>query len=94
MADVLCRAKEEILAEKNVPASVFTIATLTGHASLAVGPYSIIMSNGPARRSATPQIFDTNGTLFGEIFEVIFHFQIQIEISTRSPPSEEMNMIL
>ena len=30
-----------------------TIATLTGHAVLAVGPYSSIMDNGPAKVSGT-----------------------------------------
>ena len=30
-----------------------TIATLTGHAVLAVGPYSSIMDNGPAKAAGT-----------------------------------------
>ena len=32
---------------------LMTIATLTGHAVLAVGPYSSIMDNGPAKVSGT-----------------------------------------
>ena len=45
MADVLCKLKEE--AVNAVNPQLMTIATLTGHAFLAVGePYSIIMDNG------------------------------------------------
>jgi leucyl aminopeptidase len=47
MVDVLCHMKEKALKEKNP--HLFTIATLTGHAVLAVGPYSAVMDNGPAR---------------------------------------------
>ena len=32
---------------------IMTIATLTGHAVLAMGPYSIVMDNGPARAANT-----------------------------------------
>merc|ERR1712071_402924 len=49
MSDVLCKLKEE--AVNAVNPQLMTIATLTGHACLAVGePYSIIMDNGPAAR--------------------------------------------
>lgn len=45
MADVLCKLKEE--AVNAVNRQLMTIATLTGHAFMAVGePYSIIMDNG------------------------------------------------
>jgi len=45
MADVLCKLKEE--AVNAVNPQLMTIATLTGHACMAVGePYSIIMDNG------------------------------------------------
>merc|ERR1712002_517227 len=51
MVDVLCRAKE--LALNDPDPQLMTIATLTGHAVLAVGGYSIIMDNGPAKASGT-----------------------------------------
>jgi leucyl aminopeptidase len=51
MVDVLCRAKE--LALGDTDPQIFTMATLTGHACLAVGNYSTIMDNGPARAAGT-----------------------------------------
>ncbi len=48
MVDVLCHMKEKALKEVNP--HLFTIATLTGHACIAVGPYSAVMDNGPARK--------------------------------------------
>ena len=66
MVDLLCQAKERSLKEKwNNPGMLdiinsigtwvytlvfHTIATLTGHALIAVGPYSAIVANGPARK--------------------------------------------
>lgn len=47
MADVLCKLKEEAVSGGAVNPQLMTIATLTGHACLAVGePYSTIMDNG------------------------------------------------
>merc|ERR1712212_533668 len=51
MVDVLCRAKELALTDPDP--QLFTMATLTGHAVLAVGDYSTIMDNGPARAAGT-----------------------------------------
>ncbi len=48
MVDVLCHMKEKALKEVNP--HLFTIATLTGHACIAVGPYTAVMDNGPARK--------------------------------------------
>ena len=48
MVDVLCHMKEKALNEVNP--HLFTIATLTGHACIAVGPYSAVMDNGPAKK--------------------------------------------
>ena len=33
---------------KEINPHLFTIATLTGHAALAYGPYTAVMDNGPA----------------------------------------------
>jgi leucyl aminopeptidase len=53
MVDVLCHMKEKALKEVNP--HLFTIATLTGHAWLAVGPYTAIMDNGPAKMEGFAQ---------------------------------------
>merc|ERR1712055_174192 len=46
MVDVLAHAKEKALNEVNP--HLITIATLTGHAVMAVGPYTSVMDNGAA----------------------------------------------
>ena len=53
MVDVLCDMKERALKEVNP--HLMTIATLTGHAVLANGPYTNVMDNGPAKREAFAQ---------------------------------------
>lgn len=47
MADLLSRLREEALDEVNP--SLFTVATLTGHAARSFGPYTALVENGVAR---------------------------------------------
>lgn len=69
MADVLSQFKDKALQETNP--RLFTIATLTGHACLAVGEgYSIIMDNGPARKAAVSSTVQSAGEEVGDMFEV------------------------
>uniref|UniRef100_UPI00358F6852 putative aminopeptidase W07G4.4 n=1 Tax=Myxine glutinosa TaxID=7769 RepID=UPI00358F6852 len=69
MADVLCMMKERALTAVNP--QLFTIATLTGHAVRAMGPnYSIILDNGPARKTQTAQSVQKAGDHIGDPFEV------------------------
>lgn len=50
---------------------LFTIATLTGHACLAVGDgYSIVMDNGPARDSGHGVKIQKEGDRIGNPFEI------------------------
>ena len=50
---------------------LMTIATLTGHACLAVGePYSIIMDNGPAARLDVAKQVQHSGHVMGDFFEI------------------------
>lgn len=46
LADLLSHLRERALGA--VAPHLFTVATLTGHAGRAVGPYTIVMDNGPA----------------------------------------------
>ena len=46
------------------------MATLTGHACLAMGPYSIIMDNGAARADQTAQKMQDAGDRVGDMFEI------------------------
>jgi len=68
MVDVLCRAKE--LAINDSDPQLMTIATLTGHACLAVGDYSIIMDNGPAKAAGTGIKVQQAGENVGDMFEI------------------------
>jgi len=69
MADVLCKLKEEALVAINP--QLMTVATLTGHACLAVGePFSIIMDNGPAQRLNVSKEVQDAGNTIGDLFEI------------------------
>ncbi|KRT86812.1 Peptidase [Oryctes borbonicus] len=69
MADVLCRMKE--LALDAINPHLFTVATLTGHAHLTVGPgYSIVMDNGPARNAGTSKRLYKAGEDIADPFEI------------------------
>merc|ERR1712050_284181 len=65
MVDVLCRAKELALSDPDP--HLFTVATLTGHACLAVGDYSTIMDNGPARAAGTAIKMQEAGEKIGDM---------------------------
>ncbi|OQR68700.1 putative aminopeptidase W07G4.4-like [Tropilaelaps mercedesae] len=72
MVDALAEMKERIL-EAGAPdkAHIYTIATLTGHACLAVGePYSISIDNGPARANNSSQTLQAAGEQVGDMFEI------------------------
>ncbi|XP_014241640.1 putative aminopeptidase W07G4.4 [Cimex lectularius] len=69
MADVLCHVKEMALKSKNP--HLFTIATLTGHASRTVGTgYTISLDNGPARNVKNAQKLQESGDELGDMVEV------------------------
>ncbi|XP_070540427.1 uncharacterized protein [Ptychodera flava] len=69
MADPLCKMKDLALTEVNP--HLYTIATLTGHAIRAMGPnYSIVLDNGPARKTKHAQELQTVGEDFGDPFEI------------------------
>lgn len=68
MVDVLAHAKEKAMAENNP--HLFTIATLTGHAALAMGPYTAVMDNGAARREQFAQALFRTGEAVGDPYEV------------------------
>lgn len=50
--------------------TLHSIATLTGHAVLAVGHYSVAMDNGPARRQKCAHALQEAGHAVGDPFEV------------------------
>uniref|UniRef100_F6S5A6 Cytosol aminopeptidase domain-containing protein n=1 Tax=Ciona intestinalis TaxID=7719 RepID=F6S5A6_CIOIN len=69
MADCLCEAKEEALAAINP--QLYTLATLTGHAILAVGPnYTLVMDNGPAKEANNSIMIQIKGHVLGDPCEM------------------------
>lgn len=70
MVDCLTFFKEKILKEAHPNPQFFSIATLTGHACLAAGEYSIIMDNGPARHLEVSKEIAKTGEKIGDLFEI------------------------
>ncbi|KAG0347847.1 hypothetical protein BG004_006797 [Podila humilis] len=74
MTDPLCECKERVLAERksgvNIPSRLFTVATLTGHAIRAYGPYGITLDNGPARKANISTHIQAGGHVLGDPFEI------------------------
>jgi leucyl aminopeptidase len=68
LADCLSHLRVRALTE-NAP-RLFSIATLTGHAVRAVGPYSIAIDNRAARQANTASSLSEQGDAWGDPFEV------------------------
>jgi len=64
MADLLSRLREEALDEVNP--SLYTVATLTGHAARAVGPYTALVENGVSRQQGLGESIVEQGDIFGD----------------------------
>jgi len=58
------------IAMNEINPHLFTIATLTGHAALAYGPYTAVMDNGPAAHEDFATKLLKTGDLYGDVFEV------------------------
>jgi leucyl aminopeptidase len=68
LADLLSHLRQAALGA--VEPRLVSIATLTGHAARAVGPYSIALDNGPARRERIAMGLASVGELWGDPFEL------------------------
>jgi leucyl aminopeptidase len=68
LADCLSHLREQAAEETNP--RLFSLATLTGHAQLAVGPYSVAIDNRAARRDGIAQRLSDQGELWGDPFEI------------------------
>jgi leucyl aminopeptidase len=64
MGDLLSEIKD--LAKAEVNPELFTVATLTGHAARAVGPYSAYVENGPARMAKVSRQLADIGDLWAD----------------------------
>jgi leucyl aminopeptidase len=67
LADCLSHLRKKAL--DAVSPRVFSVATLTGHSAVAVGPYTIAMDNGPARRAGIADSLVEAGEAWGEPVE-------------------------
>ena len=68
LADLLSHLR--VAAKDAVNPYLFSVATLTGHAGRAVGPYSILIENGAARAKGVGRAIDEAGERWGDPFEV------------------------
>ncbi|MEZ7189369.1 MULTISPECIES: leucyl aminopeptidase family protein [unclassified Pseudoalteromonas] len=68
MGDLLSEMKDRALNEVNP--ELFTVATLTGHAARAMGPYSAYVENGPARAAKISRQIADLGDLWADAAEV------------------------
>ncbi|MCG7564030.1 leucyl aminopeptidase family protein [Pseudoalteromonas sp. McH1-42] len=68
MGDLLSELKD--MATEEVNPELFTVATLTGHAARAMGPYSAYVENGPARAQKVSRQLADIGDLWADCAEV------------------------
>ena len=68
MVDSLSHFREQ--AKNEVNPELFTVATLTGHAALTAGPYTILVANGPARDQNIPASIAASGELWCDGCEI------------------------
>lgn len=68
LADCLSHLRHQ--AEDAPDPILFSIATLTGHAGRAVGPYGLAVENGPARKRGFAASISNAGDLWGDPFEI------------------------
>lgn len=68
MTDALSHCREH--AKDAVSPELMTVATLTGHAALSVGPYTSLVENGTARAQGTAQGLADAGEIWGDCMEI------------------------
>jgi len=68
MADLLSRCREQ--AKEAVAPELMTVATLTGHAALSVGPYTLLVENGSARDKDMARQLAEVGEQWGDCMEI------------------------
>lgn len=68
LADLLSHLR--IRAQKETQPHLLSVATLTGHADRAAGPYSIALDNGPARGARVAERLGKVGDVWGDPFEI------------------------
>ncbi len=68
LADLLSHLR--VAAEDAVNPHILSVATLTGHAGRAVGPYSILIENAPARLKGIAAELEQVGERWGDPFEI------------------------
>lgn len=68
LADLLSHLKQDAAAA--VKPTLFSVATLTGHAARAVGPYTALVENGIARQQGLSQRIAGHGDVWGDPSEI------------------------
>lgn len=70
LADLLSHLREQSLQKQWPQPTFFSVATLTGHAALAKGPYTALVPNGPARHAQVAEQLFEAGEQSGDMTEI------------------------
>ena len=68
LGDLLSHLRQQAVQKDNV--ELFSVATLTGHAARAVGPYTALVANGPAHAQGKATRLAAVGDLWGDPSEI------------------------
>ncbi len=68
MVDALSHFRAQ--AKDEINPQLFTVATLTGHALLAAGPYTLLVANGEARNQEIAEKIAENGEAWGDCCQI------------------------
>lgn len=68
LGDLLSHLRTQAL--ESPDPQLFSVATLTGHAARALGPYSALVENGPSKRQQVSLKLAKNGDLWGDPSEI------------------------
>lgn len=66
LSDVLSHLRVRAVNNPSKADQLFSVATLTGHAAIALGPYTALVENEPARRARTGQRIAAAGEAWGD----------------------------
>lgn len=90
LADCLSHIREEAAGiddAQHAGIQIYSIATLTGHAALAMGPYSVVLPNGVSRKFRDDERLQAAGHRVGDPFELSTLRREDIAFVAPSPAS-------
>ncbi|RUO79727.1 peptidase M17 [Idiomarina tyrosinivorans] len=90
MADMLSHLREEAADGKWQQPELFTVATLTGHAALAKGPYTALVPNRQASLADIPQALFAAGERYGDPAEISWARREDYQFVAPRTPADDL----